>query len=594
MVATTRRIDTITDQSPALANVSIEFPKDPPNPALSPGKFVKQSGPVIEIPTSGLVSSAAQASVDVTGNIINYTGDAIAEGAFLRVSSDGTICPGLSDKAMYFALGATASTTKLSLTVGGAAVDITGTGTGTLTLTQYVSDRIYPNAVVADPRRSRVVMLAHARTRIPTTDDNNKGRDIYLLSAPWGQIDTPGAWQWLTPIGSPLLARSATAGNWKEGNVYIAAAEIIDDTLFIAYGGNNVADGLGHVRVGLAKVNLDTLAVTDLSSASPLALGASPYQAVPSGLYFRGGKWNLLVSQQMADGNVSPVPRHYTNAAFSATGWTCDDTMVEYGSYNAGGSDTPLAAMAVMGDGSVVGCRFVDKGNATLVQYSFGETMVTRQDHARITSFGTSYGSTHVDNTMLFYHLGQWHQFFSGNDTPATITAIGCTIGYAAWTPGVQEDQTGYTPVALDYPTEFMTGTAAGVDLLPSSLTIAASGSYGNKYDLSVRGKVTANSDAQADLTANPGFLKISGLYAMYCAPGGVIYSGYDAGGGFSAGVIFVSMRYPTADHTHTENTAASYTQNATTAANAAAIAPYLPTGVSRGGGSWLIRGKTI
>ena len=601
---------TINQMAPALESISVEFPKAVPNPANG-GAFQRMNnGPTVDIPATGNVATVNQSTGINTGtNTFTYTGNDPTNGMPYRVHSSGVIPTGLTEGELYYVrdLDTGAKTFKLAFTVGAAAVAISAAGSGTLTVTELYFDRLYPLAAKEDPAHGRLLMVAHARKPLASSDDNNWGRDIYLLSGQWGHPENP--WTWLTPPTTPLIARGG-AGNWKEGNVYIAAAEVQGNKLFIAYGGTDKgASALGHLRIGLATVNLDTLAVTDLTTAGPLQLGSSPYQGVPSGLDFWQGEWHLYVSTQIADGSVSKVPRHYTNFAFdtnvvtqtnmvATTGWRADSTHVEYGAYNgAGGSDTPLPSMVRMADGAMVGCRHYGAGSgyAELVSYVFGDKAIKSRNYALCVSpdSANGWGITHLDNQFLFYHCGQWYCFISNGNRQDATSAVNGYIGLGKWVPTATQDQTGYTPGKVLYPTELLLGASLGVNKAPDSSSISlATGQYGCRYDLSVRGKVTVNSDAQANLTDNPGFLVIEAANAVGVCASGYMRLGYDSGGDFAVGKFSAAIRYPTNSHTHTET--GIETLAYPTAGVSGAVGPYIAAGLNISQGSWLIKGKTI
>ncbi len=71
-------------------------------------------------------------TVNATTNIVTATGHPIATGDVVRLSNTGGALPaGLAINTNYYAIGVSGDTLQLSLTSGGAAIDITGTGTGT-------------------------------------------------------------------------------------------------------------------------------------------------------------------------------------------------------------------------------------------------------------------------------------------------------------------------------------------------------------------------------------------------------------------------------------------------------------------------------
>lgn len=83
------------------------------------------------------------AAVDDT---ITMYGLTLANGDIVRVVNSGGALPaGLSADTTYYVISASGSTCKLSLTLGGAAVDVTGTGTGT----HYIGFDMMPPGIIS-------------------------------------------------------------------------------------------------------------------------------------------------------------------------------------------------------------------------------------------------------------------------------------------------------------------------------------------------------------------------------------------------------------------------------------------------------------
>lgn len=71
-------------------------------------------------------------TADATANTISATGHPIATGDVVQLCNTGGALPaGLIAGTNYYAIGVSGDTLQLSLTAGGAAIDITGAGTGT-------------------------------------------------------------------------------------------------------------------------------------------------------------------------------------------------------------------------------------------------------------------------------------------------------------------------------------------------------------------------------------------------------------------------------------------------------------------------------
>lgn len=91
---------------------------------------------------AGYVSTFA-AAVDDT---ITMYGLTLTNGDIVRLANSGGALPaGLSADTTYYVVSASGSTCKLSLTLGGSAVDVTGTGTGT----HYIGYEMPPPGVIS-------------------------------------------------------------------------------------------------------------------------------------------------------------------------------------------------------------------------------------------------------------------------------------------------------------------------------------------------------------------------------------------------------------------------------------------------------------
>ncbi len=594
--------------APGLETTVAEFPKSPPNPAIDGGHFERFAGPIIPLPTTGKVCTVNQATgIDTGTDVFTFSGDSPTNGNAYKLSSTVTLPTGPIAGGIVYARDVVGGTCKFAATPGGVAIDITAAGTGTLTITEYAFDRLYVNCIVEDPARSRLVALVHGRT--PQAGELNAatGRAVYMVSAPWGHPEGP--FTWLNVPATPLIPMGV-GGKWNDGNSYMSAAMITGNQMLIAHGGTSVADGVGKVRTGLVTVDLTAATpaiTTNLTANAPLSLGTTPYQSVPCGLYERDGRINLRVFVQLADGTVSLVPRHYRNISFTASGWTIHPSMVEYGSYaGATGSDTGYPVGQVMHDGSFVGTYHNDYNLAQINQYSYvGSTVVKSEKAYILTPAASGWDNYQCDNVVLFYHVGNWYAFWGGNTNAgflagdANTRAQGSQPGCAKYIyTGTAQDQTGFTPAVNEYPTEWVTAATATVDKVIPTGTVTADlggGISGNTIDLSVRGKVTIDATPQADLTANPGFKSISGAFPQSANGGGYIIGCFSPSGG----TFKMNLRYPVnGTHTHTENTAAAYVQNATSGALNSAVGSQVGAhpaiGISSVNVFILIKGKTI
>jgi len=70
-------------------------------------------------------------TANATTNVLTATGHPFANGDIVRLHNSGGALPAGLDQTSYYAVGVSGNTLQVSLTEGGAAVDITGAGTGT-------------------------------------------------------------------------------------------------------------------------------------------------------------------------------------------------------------------------------------------------------------------------------------------------------------------------------------------------------------------------------------------------------------------------------------------------------------------------------
>ncbi len=335
-------------------------------------------------------------------------------------------------------------------------------GNPIVTFDPVTEDRMMPCDIKADPRRNRILMLAHHRTAGVA---NNNGRQLFLWSAPW---DSPaGPWTRINDHAHPLVALGPNT-DWDGGDVYNASMVIRGDTLYIAYSGDAV-NAHQHLRIGLATANLTaavpqaTKLTTGVGNAGPLALGTAPYQAWKPSLHYLNGRWHLWVkSDTSADAAAYMMyPRLYTNPVFAKAGWAIHPAAKNYGQ-----TDTAIDAFFQMlpldntGDNWLHATYNGTPNTFTLATYGF------RHDRVRWNMFAgiftnnnpdgtarTAWDKDYVDQPVLFYHLGKWYMFYGGNNAGAGV-GTGAQGGGAVYDYAVQQSQTGVTPNTFDLLTQ--------------------------------------------------------------------------------------------------------------------------------------------
>lgn len=84
------------------------------------------------VQVTAVVGHAVPFTVDATTDVLTWKGHAPTDGDLVRLTNTGGTLPaGLAADTDYYVISSSGATCELSLTSGGAAVDITGAGTGT-------------------------------------------------------------------------------------------------------------------------------------------------------------------------------------------------------------------------------------------------------------------------------------------------------------------------------------------------------------------------------------------------------------------------------------------------------------------------------
>ncbi|MHB9053557.1 MAG: hypothetical protein ACYC5F_06170 [Thermoleophilia bacterium] len=565
----------VAQESPALTTISIEFPKDPPNPAIDGGHFERfASNPIITLPVTGKVATVNQdTGINVTTDVLTYTGDNPTNGNFYKLTTSGTIPTGFAINTIYYArdVDTVGKTMKLASTIGGAAVDITATGSGTLTITEYAWDRVQICGVVEDAPHGRLLLVVSGRRLNPAViaaagADYNDGRELFLYEQPWGQpgtVATPlnDATHPLVPVGA-VGAWAAT--DWDSGSIYSGGHSccIVGNRLHIAYGGaiisTTMSQYLGHNRIGLAYLDLtgseSNPVATKVTTAACLHLGTSPYQGCGPSLSYLNGKFHMWVNQapMESDGTTaidvytntlkrSVLPRLYTSQSFSTTvgtnGWACHPWMMEYGQNDSYQYNRGFQLMPYTSDGRKwLGMKYDPTsgtgGGQTIFMADIQSEQIEYTEMARVISINTVAGapdSGTLDNPQFLYHLGKWYYYGSGNYIASNVGNQIISAEYVL--TGTAEDQTGFTPSNTSY-----------------QRTI-----FDNTTSLSFTAGVAAWPNDTANSTAHT-FKYVD--RALYQIGGGILQGGATknkrADGTTTAnGKVQVKLFYPTRAHAH-------------------------------------------
>lgn len=83
---------------------------------------------VIYTPTRTIVASSS--AVDTGADTVTSASHGLANGTIVTYTTNGTVITGLTDLQSYYIVGTATNTFQLSLTSGGAAIDLTGAGAG--------------------------------------------------------------------------------------------------------------------------------------------------------------------------------------------------------------------------------------------------------------------------------------------------------------------------------------------------------------------------------------------------------------------------------------------------------------------------------
>lgn len=161
--------------------------------------------PITETDTFTVYDITDTFTANATTEFITSSATTFVDGDVIRLTTSGTLPAGLSLATNYYVISSTGLTCQLSLTSGGAAIDITDTGTGTHTLTfaEKVTMTTFPT--LQDGLKIRVA----AATTLPTglTADT----DYYVTGSTTGSVGAICKLS-LTDAGTPVIMTDAGTG----------------------------------------------------------------------------------------------------------------------------------------------------------------------------------------------------------------------------------------------------------------------------------------------------------------------------------------------------------------------------------------------
>jgi hypothetical protein len=102
-------------------------------------RFHTQGATLLVGTPSAFSTTKTITAVDIATETVTSNAHGYANGTPIQIAATTTIPAGLSALTTYYVVGATTNTFQFSLTVGGAAIDITSTGAGTITTNQVYS-----------------------------------------------------------------------------------------------------------------------------------------------------------------------------------------------------------------------------------------------------------------------------------------------------------------------------------------------------------------------------------------------------------------------------------------------------------------------
>jgi len=430
----------------------VKTPPSFPDPASDNGSFVRQTATMPALRTGTGSFSFTQAAVDTGTDVIALPLHGLAGDTGLMIHEAGIT--GLTEGVIYFVQVQDANSIGLSLTPGGALVNLTAAAEGTYTATEYLEDRINISCAVEDPDRDRILIMGHTRTceAVPV-------RSCYLASAPWGHQD-----QVTRLTGATPFIGKGTGGDWDDVGVYHPHGCVVGNVLHIAYHGQG--DTNGPLGIGLANFTLtgtesDGSAVTKLGR---LNIGASPYNLFSPSLNHHDGKFHLLCRGYEDDNTTMSNPRYYYSPVFSATAsfWTSHPAQFEYGASTTYGD----LAIAYYPSGKPGRWWMVQVTNTPDLMHYFNsgwldferdEVMLTQT--SRLLVRGS--GEDQIDTPTPLYHNGVWYMYF----TALPGVTGGFTPKLGKYVIGTQESQTGFTATKTRFLTkQFLNVTSSTLD----------------------------------------------------------------------------------------------------------------------------------
>lgn len=126
----------------------------------------------VAVGTVGPDTAASATDVDTANNKILATSHPFNNGCLLKYTAGTAVIPELTDGAFYYVVNKGANDYQLSLTLGGAAIDINGTGTGNQTFTPWLRTKFASNVFAEN--KGAVTVEPSGTSRIYSTADSYK------------------------------------------------------------------------------------------------------------------------------------------------------------------------------------------------------------------------------------------------------------------------------------------------------------------------------------------------------------------------------------------------------------------------------------
>lgn len=209
--------------------------------------------------TLAVKTAASATDVDTGTDTIMLGAHNFINNCVLRYTAGTAAIAGLTDGADYYVVGRTGTTIQLSLTLGGAAINLTGTGTGTQTFTPVLKTK-FSNNIFHDNEAERITLETSGTSQILSTFTDKKITNV--ADTAYTVLPADGIVVYTT-LTAPRIATLPTAVGCK-GKEYVikdGAGAAATHNITVDGNGSETVDGAANAVIstnyGKVKVKSD-------------------------------------------------------------------------------------------------------------------------------------------------------------------------------------------------------------------------------------------------------------------------------------------------------------------------------------------------